>query len=346
MTPLALIRPVTRVTPSAVPSRRLPHRALAAFPVIAAVLAAFTAAGCGSVTARPAASPQQTNVVVAAVPAEGAAGLYIAQDDGLFARAGLHVTIKATEDPTADIPALLHGSVDVLSGQYITYIAAEARGIARMRILAAGYALGPHVQEIMTGPKSRIRSMTGLKGQTIAVNAPDSVTTDLLYTALAPYGISPGQIRVVTVAFPAMPAALAAGRVAAIYEIEPFVTEAAERYGDVELADIDNGATAGFPVNGYGTLTSWAAANPATARAFTAAIEQGNAIAATNAAARQRAIGTSLHLSPAVTTIMAAGSYPTALDPAQIQRVARLMLRYGQLSRPFDVSSLIGGGRG
>jgi NitT/TauT family transport system substrate-binding protein len=312
------------------------------YRVFPAAIAATVLAGCGSQAARPADGPEQTNIVVAAVPAEGAAGLFIAQEQGLFAKAGLHVTITATENPPADIPAMLHGTVDVLSGQYTTYIAADAAGAARMRILAAGYALGPHVQEIMTGPRSLIKSPAQLKGKTIAVNAPDSVTTDLLYTALSPYGITPAQVHVAVIAFPVMGAALAAGRVDAIYEVEPYVTEAAEKYGDTELADIDAGASQDFPVNGYGALASWVAAHPRAARAFAHAIEQGNAIAATDITARQRAVQTALHLSPQVVAVMAAGRFPTALDPVQIQRAADLMLRYGQLRRPFAVASITG----
>jgi NitT/TauT family transport system substrate-binding protein len=326
---------------------RLFRRAFAV-PVIAALTAvpaaALAAAGCaGSTTAAGhSAGLEKKNLVVAAVPAEGAAGLYIAQDEGLFARAGLHVTIEATEDTNADIPGMLHGSIDVLSGQYTTYIAAGATGLARMRILAAGYALGPDVQEIMAQPGSGIRSVTGLKGATIAVNAVNSVTTDLLYAALVPYGVTPAQVRVVAVPFPAMPAALASGRVTAIYEVEPYVTEAAEHYGDVGVADIDAGATQGFPINGYGALASWVAKYPHTAAAFIRAIEQGNTIAETNPTARQRAIGASLHLPAAVTAVMAAGTYPTVLEPGQIQRVADLMLRYGQLHRSFSVTSITG----
>jgi NitT/TauT family transport system substrate-binding protein len=263
---------------------------------LAAVMITAVTAGCGTAAARPVAGPEKTSLTVVAVPAEGAAGLYIAQDDGLFTRAGLHVTIKATENPTADIPALLHGSVDVLSGQYTTYIAVDADGIAKMRILAAGYALGPHVQEIMTAPQSPIRSPAQLKGKTIAVNAADSVTTDLLYTALAAYKITPAQVHVAAIPFPVMPAALAAGRVQAVYEVEPYVTEAAERYGDTELADIDTGASAGFPINGYGALATWVTRYPRTAAAFAKAIEEGNRIAATNPAMLQHALETQLHL--------------------------------------------------
>ncbi len=66
--------------------------------------------------------------MVAAVAAEGAAGLYIAADDGLFAKAGLHVTIQTVTSSSTVIPAMLHGSVDVASGQYTSYIAADAAG--------------------------------------------------------------------------------------------------------------------------------------------------------------------------------------------------------------------------
>jgi NitT/TauT family transport system substrate-binding protein len=153
---------------AALPGRRVIHRALAVLTVLAVAVAA---AGCGTAPARPAASPELTNLTVVAVPAEGAAGLYIAQQDGLFAKAGLHVTIKPTEDPTTEVPAMLHGGVQVASGQYQTFIGASASGVAKMRIIAAGYALGPHVQEIMTGPKSGIRTPEQLRGEVIAVNA-------------------------------------------------------------------------------------------------------------------------------------------------------------------------------
>jgi NitT/TauT family transport system substrate-binding protein len=168
------------------------------------------------------------------------------------------------------------------------------------------------------------------------------VTTDLLYTALAPYRITPAQVHVVTIPFPVMGAALAAGRVEAIYEVEPYVTEASEKYGDEQLADIDTGASLDFPVNGYGVLASFAAKYPRTVAAFTKAIEEGNAIAATNIAVRQRALGTSLHLSAQVADVMAAGTYPTTLDPVEVQRAADLMLQYGQLSRPFAVKTISG----
>ena len=150
---------------------------------------ALAVAACGSTaSATKSAGPEKKNLTVAAVPGEGAAGLYIAQEKGLFGKQGLHVTIQTVTSSSTVIPAMLHGSVDVASGQYTSYITAAAAGIAKMRILAAGYSLGPHVQEVIVPAHSDIRTLADLKGKTIAVNAPNSETTDLLYTALSSYG--------------------------------------------------------------------------------------------------------------------------------------------------------------
>jgi NitT/TauT family transport system substrate-binding protein len=344
-------------------SRRLLARVLLA-GLAATFLAAagLAAAGCGSQPASPASplavaeaggaagaagvtgplAPEKRDIVVATIPGVDAAGLYIARDDGLFRQAGLNVTIKALATPAALIAAILQGHADVASDQYTAYINADAQRRAPIRILAAGYSLGARVQQIMVAPRSKIATVPGLRGATIAVDAVKSETTDLLYTLLATYGIAPSQVHVVSVPFPAMPGELAAGKVSAIYEIEPYVTEAAEQAGDMELADIDTGAASGLPIDGYGALASWAARYPRTARAFGRAILRANVIAATSPSQLQRALNAALRLNPNVGDVMATGTFPTATNAAQLQRVANLMLRYGQLSRPFSVRKITG----
>ena len=319
------------------------HRvpALAAAGLATLLLTAACAAS-NALTTSAAPRLEKTNLVVDAVPGEGAAGLFIAEREGLFAKAGLHVKIVPVISSTGVLPAMEKGTVDIASGQYTSYIAADAFGQAKMRILAAGYSLGPAVQVVMVRSHDDATSVAGLKGKTIAVNAPESVTSDLLDNLLSSYNISPKQVHLVVLPFPAMPATLAAGKVDAIYEIEPYVTEAEQQFGEEELADIDSGANQDFPINGYGVLASWAAKYPNTAAAFAKVIKQANELAATNIAVLQHVLSAALHLSPQVTDVMASGSFPTDADPVQLQRVADLMLKYGQLHSPFQVKSIIG----
>src|SRR5947207_3607162 len=247
-------------------SNRSLCRALA---MIAMAGIAVIAAACGgsSSSTSPAASaspsgPEKPDLVVAVVPAEAQAGLYIAQAKGLFTKAGLHVTIKPVVSALTVIPALLHGDVDIAGGQYPSYIATQAKGLAQMRILAAGFALGPRVNEILAPATGSAHGLADLKGKTIAVNILNSEGADLIYSSLKAHGITPAQVRLVAMPFPAMLPALAAGKIAAAYETEPFVTEAMKKYGDRELADMSSGPTTDMPLTGYGTLASCVAKYP------------------------------------------------------------------------------------
>ena len=72
-----------------------------------------------------------------------------------------------------------------------------------------------------------------------------------------------------------MGAALAARRVDAAFLIEPYLTQAETRAGDVPLFDIDQGATQDFPLTGYVVTDAWLAKYPRTAAAFTRALGKG-----------------------------------------------------------------------
>ena len=80
--------------------------------IASAVAVTMLAAGCSSGRSgggSPRLKLEKTDIVVNAFPAIDSAGLYIAQDKGLFAAQGLHVTIvpvpKNGPPPTSRSPA-------------------------------------------------------------------------------------------------------------------------------------------------------------------------------------------------------------------------------------------------
>ena len=76
-----------------------------------------------------------------------------------------------------------------------------------------------------------------------------------------------------------MPAELQDGAWTAAFLAEPYVTLAGEDYGERELADLDQGATINFPIDGYMATQAWVNRYPKTAAAFVRAIEEGQALA-------------------------------------------------------------------
>ena len=119
------------------------------------VLAGCTTAPSGATFAAASSGLEQPDITVAAIPSVDLAGLYVAQDEGLFAKAGLHVTIKKIPSSKAVIAAQLNGQVDISAGSYVGYIAAQAAG-ARFRILAEASTLRPDTRTLVVYAQSRV----------------------------------------------------------------------------------------------------------------------------------------------------------------------------------------------
>jgi len=311
-----------------------------AAPLIAAAitgLATGCAAGSGSAVLSSLSRPEEPDITVAALPAADLAGLYIAQDYGFFAQQGLHVTIEKIASSAAVIAEQQKGEVDITAGSYVAYIAAQAAG-ARFRILAEASALRPDTRVMAITVGSPIRTLRDLIGRKIGVNGTNSIGTLLISALLADHGISPGKVTFVTDAkgFPAMPAKLRDGTWDAAFLAEPYATVAGEEFGEQELADLDQGATLNFPIDGYVATQAWAERHPKTAAAFVRAIEEGQALADSDRAAVEKAMAESDGLSHRITAVMALPEFPVGpVDETRIQRTAEAMLEFGLLGRQY-----------
>ena len=307
--------------------------------VLTAAGALITTAGCSGASATDPGAPAGSDIVVAAVPATGATGLYIAEDQGLFTKAGLHVTIKPAASAASTVADLFKGKVDVTLGQWTTALVLEAQG-KPLRALASGNSGGPGLEELVTAGNSPVTSLSRLKGATIAINVPNGLSQEMAESLLAPAGIPRRQVHWVVLPFPAMGAAVAGGRVAAAFMVEPYTSEAEERYGLTPLADPDQGATQNLPITGYFTTRKWFDSHRAAAQAFVRALEEGEQIAATDRPAVEHALIHHLGLSPTTAAVMALGTFPLGVDPVQLVRIGNLMQTDGQLPSNVNVATI------
>jgi NitT/TauT family transport system substrate-binding protein len=310
-----------------------------AAPLIAAVISILVAgcvsAGGSTAVTAAAAAPEEPDITVAALPAVDLASLYIAQDQGLFARQGLHVTIEKIASSQAIITDQMKGAVDISAGSYVPYIAAQAAG-AQFHILAEASTLGPDSRALVISANSRITTIGQLAGKKIGLNGTNSIGTLLVSALLAQHGVSPRAVHFITdpAGFPAMPGELRRGVWAAAFLSEPYITVAAEQYGEQVLADLDQGALTNFPIDGYVATQGWARQYPNTAAAFVRAIEQGQLLANTDPAVVRAAIGKYDDLPPIVTAGIVPSRYPIGpVSQTRIQRVATAMLQFGMLGQ-------------
>ena len=307
---------------------------------------------------------EQPDLNVAVVPAADSAGFFVALHEGLFAARGLHVTfVPAVSSETVINAQVLdepRDRIDISCGNYVSYIQAQenydqgkrpssasgAMVAADLDIFAEGSVMEPGARGLYVMPGSRIRTLAGLEGKIIGVNAPGNILYLLAASVLADNGLSVSGVHFAYYPLPEMAAMLKAGKISAAVLPEPFASQAEQSMGVTLLADLDQGATTAFPVQGCAATRQWAAVHPATLAAFRAAFEQGQEIADSSRTAVERAMETlpsPLGVSPLTAAVMAVDSYPTGpVDTVRIQRVADVMGQF--LGFPsFNVGSMISG---
>ena len=313
--------------------------------IIASAVAIITlASGCssgssGSSSAAPRLPLEKTNIVVGAFPAIDSAGLYIAQMDGLFAAQGLNVTIVPAQNrsPAPSTQDLINGQIaekyDITAGDYVTYIENETMlGTAYLRIIAEASFLQPNVEALLVKESSSVRSIGQLRNRTISVNAPGDIGTLLVDSLLVEHGIQPNQVTLNSyVPFSAVPKMLRTNAVSASFTAEPFVSLDEENAGLQELADLDQGSTLDFPIEGYAVTQEWAQKYPNTLKAFVRGLSEGQEIADTNRSAVEKAIERYLRISTVTAASISLPAFPTGVDPVRLQRVISAMVRFGLL---------------
>jgi NitT/TauT family transport system substrate-binding protein len=318
-------------------------RTLTAMLAVAGILAA--AAGCGSATATAGpARLEKPDITVGVVPAVSNAGVWIAYQRGLFAAEGLHVNLVPITSSANVLALLLHGNVDVVAGNYVSEIQAEANNPAtiRLHVLAEGALTTPDSRAIMLPSGSPIKTLAQLRGKTVAVNAVGNAASMLVDSALAIHGIPPASVHLVAIGFPEEAAALEAHQVDAAWMAEPFITQGEAKFGLQELYDTNHGATASFPIDGYVCTQAWARRYPHTAAAFARAISQGQQLADTSKPALEAAMVRFLGVTRQIAAVMTPDSYPLGVSRIRMQRVADLMLEFGLLKHPFNVGAMTG----
>jgi NitT/TauT family transport system substrate-binding protein len=293
---------------------------------------------------------EKTTLNVGVVPAMDSAGFFIALHDGLFAKEGLKINYSpAVSSETAVAQQVAKNpTLDISGGNYVSYINEAATDRQPIEVVAEASIMQQGAQTIFTMPSSKIKTLAELKGHLVGVNAPGNIDYLLDVSVLQENNITPSTVKFPTEAipFPQMGGMLASGQIAAATLPEPFASQAEQEYGAVPLADLNQGATSDFPIEGYVVTKQWAAQNPNTLKRFLAALEVGQEISDTDRPAVEQAFESingpqNGQVTAGIAAVMALDTYPIGIDATRIQRVADVMFQFGLLKSRFNVSSML-----
>jgi NitT/TauT family transport system substrate-binding protein len=342
------MRKITRATAFAA--------ALTALSALAAGCSASSSAGGSAATLTSLTASLPTNfgpaekktLNVGVVPAMDSAGFFVALHDGLFAREGLTINYTPAVSSETAIQQQLKGDLDISAGNYVSYIQEAATDKTPIEVVAEGSVMQAGAQTIFVMPNSKIKTMADLKGTSVATNAPQNVEYLLAASVLQENNIAPKSVHWTAspIPFPEMAGELAAGKFGAAVLPEPFASEAEQTYGAVPLADLNQGATQDFPIEGYVVTKQWAREYPNTLKRFLAALEVGQEISDTERGSVENAFETLQapqdgQVTKGIGAVMALDTYPIGLDKVRLQRVADVMYQFGLLKVPYNVSGML-----
>jgi NitT/TauT family transport system substrate-binding protein len=321
-------------------------------------------AGCSAGGSGPAASgPLETSsIVIDAVPTADAAGLYIAEDDGFFAKQGLTVKIAPINGGEYGMGDLQTGKAQLVEGNYVSFVLAQVAGKFAappspsdptgppqpvkpidMRIIADTSQMQPGNQALYVMPGSHFKTVAEMAKAhaTVGVNSLHNIGSVLLGSLLTANGYKLGSVTQTPEILPEMPQILSTHAIQAAWLPEPFGTQAQEDYGAVEIADFDQGSLQNFPIGTIVGSDQWVKSNPNTIAAFLRALDQGQQIADTDRSAVEKALVKWTQVSPLIAANMTLDTYPLAMDVPVMQRVPDAMFQYHVLGQRYNITDMI-----
>jgi len=338
---------------------KLKYGLVAAIPVM-------TVAACSSSTSiimASGAAPETSNITIDVVPTADAAGLYIAYDDGYFKDQGINLKIVPINGGEFGMGDLQTGKAQLVEGNYVSFILAQIAGkfaaptptVANpaatapmrpinMRMIADTSQMQQGNQALYVLPNSPYKTVAALARDdaTVGINSPNNIGQLFLGSLFAADGLNINKIRqVVQPVLPDMPEDLAQHKVDAAWLPEPFGTEAEQEYGAVQLADFDEGSLENFPIGTIVGNTPWVQSHPDTIAAFLRAFDAGQQVADSDRAAVEQALVAHTGVTKEVAATMTLDTYPLAMDVPVMQRVPDAMYEFGEVSKPYNITSMI-----
>ncbi|MET0136670.1 MAG: ABC transporter substrate-binding protein [Kibdelosporangium sp.] len=319
-----------------------PRRLIAGL-ISATLLAAVS--GCGLIGGEDPADQggsgsEKAKITLGALPIVDVAPIHIALKKGYFRDEGVDVEVKVIQGGAAGIPGLVNGELDVTFGNWVSFLSAQSKGAADLKLVADAYRAKPGMFLVLSAPDSAVKAPQDLVGRKVAVNTRANVAELAVRSALQAQQIDPNTVQFTEMAFPDMQAALQRKDIDAALLVEPFITRAQQQIGAVTVLDTIAGDTTDLPIAGYATSAKFAQENPKTLDAFRRALVKAQRDAANKAEVESVVTGYA-KVDASIAAVLRLGSYPSSIDVERLRGVVSLMKANGMLPGDVDPAAML-----
>jgi NitT/TauT family transport system substrate-binding protein len=285
----------------------------------------------------------QQKIKLGLLPFSESLAAVIADKQGYFKEEGVEVEIAKFDSGAIAVPVLQSGRMDIVLSSTVSTFQAIEQGLDAV-VLAPGAIVRtapPDTTTALLVRKGSIRSLQDLEGKRVAVNVINSTAWLHAVALLDKHGVDRGKVRFSEVPFPQMNDPLLNGQLDAIVQVEPF-RSALMATGNAEIIGWPYVETApNTDITQYIALSAWAQKNHALAARFVRAVSKGAQFAGSNEAATRDINREFTNLNPALKDKVLLPRLGAAINLQEMSHTMGMMLRYGLLKAPVDLSARV-----
>jgi NitT/TauT family transport system substrate-binding protein len=314
-------------------------------PLVSLVAAALllAVAGCGSSDDEPpAASGGTTQVKVGVIPILDVAPIYLGKEKGFFSNRGMELTMETGQGGAAIVPGVVSGQFQFGFSNVTSLLIAQSRGLP-LKVVANGVASTSKDKADYSGVVTRddsIRTAADLAGRQIAVNTLKNIGDSTIRASVRKAGGDPSSIKFTELAFPDMPAALEAGRVDAVWVVEPFLSATLAQGGRLVASNYVDTAP-DLTVAVYFTSEQLLRDDPDLAKRFTEAMNESLAYADAHPDEARQVLTTYTQIDEAVIPDLTLPKWPAEINRESVETLANLAVQDGLVTEQPDVAALL-----
>jgi NitT/TauT family transport system substrate-binding protein len=289
----------------------------------------------------PISAQTPATVRIGVSPIEPAAEAYYAKDMGFLTKAGIDAEIQAMQGSSLIVSAIVSNSLDIGFDTFDGLAAQHDKGIPLVIIAPTHDYQSPgslHTQALVVPANSPLQQPKDLNGKTIAVSTLHSLADMGARVLIDKNGGDSTTVKFVEVPFPAIPAALDAGRIDAAWVVEPFITVAKKT--NRVLAYGFDGISKSFTVGAWVATRQWANEHADLVARFAAVMHDTAVWANKNPQKSGEILAKYVKIDPAVIATMARVHYAEQITPATMQPLIDAAVKYNGI-KPFPAQDLM-----
>ena len=308
------------------------------------VAALVLAAGCGSAgdgdSGRASGGSRQVKVGI--IPILDVAPIYLGKQKGFFSSRNIELALESGQGGAAIVPGVVSGQFQFGFSNVTSLLIAGSRGLP-LKMVSNGVASTGRDRADFGGVVTRddsIKTAADLAGKRVAVNTLKNIGDSTIRASVRKAGGDPSSIKFVELAFPDMPAALQAGRVDAIWVVEPFLSTSLGQGGRLVASNYVDAAP-DLTVAVYFTSAQLTKSDPDLVKRFTEAMTESLAYANAHPDEARQVLTTYTKIDPAVIQKLTLPKWPPEINRQSVETLATLARQDGLVTKQPDLAALL-----